>query len=736
MKRAGLSRVWAVALSLWWLCCPAPRVLAQNFRGGLLGTVEDQTGARVPNASVSVQAAEASLVQRETTSDGDGQFRVDDLLPGVYHLSVKAKGFADASSNMAVVVATVKEVTVTLHPAAMSQTVNVEGAGIVDRDAADRHDERGASDGRRVPGPGNDSSGSAQLRQHRLSRAGDRASGTVRSDEGAHHGSVDGRKLRAEQRAVGGRRRQLGRLHRRLPAEFLAGRGSGICGAHGGRRCGHGPHDGGIRGDHHEARHQRLAWRRAFYDRQAALNARFPIENPAPNPKQPFSRQNYVGTVGGPIVRDKVWFFSSLEYVHENASIAYSPTSQTQFNALAQLAQMGLVDVNGTVVSSIPTPNIVPVPFRDYLASTRFDWAQSARSQWFLRAAADNYLTHNALVAQAALPSTGVEQHNNYMNMVISNQFTFSPTWLGSFVFDASGLHLTAARNSDLGFALAFPFTATSATISGFETFGDNQFITPITAFPVLRNQEKYQFRYDVTHTTGAHSIRFGVNFIHEPVLSGALTSNRETIVTFCGGPDGLFGRSDAVHRRSIAVHGESFAEREPGVVVRDDAGGERQLRAEHSAARALRRGFVARHAAADGELRLSLRPELRVVHRVGAEPVGKSRIPDVEGVADSPVEWRAARFHRGGWAAAGNSLWAGPIRKHGDSRRAGIYSNDLAQNGWVPALQAVNTPPGVCVNPGDPGCLPPAASTGPIGTWRARVRLSRRVTKRRMRCM
>ena len=39
----------------------------------------------------------------------------------------------------------------------------------------------------------------------------------------------------------------------------------------------------------------------AFYDRAAALNARFPIENPAPNPKQPFSRQNYVGTLGGPI---------------------------------------------------------------------------------------------------------------------------------------------------------------------------------------------------------------------------------------------------------------------------------------------------------------------------------------------------------------------------------------------------------------------------------------------------
>ena len=38
----------------------------------------------------------------------------------------------------------------------------------------------------------------------------------------------------------------------------------------------------------------------AFYDRAAALNARFPIENPAPDPKQPFSRQNYVFTLGRP----------------------------------------------------------------------------------------------------------------------------------------------------------------------------------------------------------------------------------------------------------------------------------------------------------------------------------------------------------------------------------------------------------------------------------------------------
>ena len=92
-------------------------------------------------------------------------------------------------------------------------------------------------------------------------------------------------------------------------------------------------------------------------------------------------------------------------------------------------------------------------------------------------------------------------------------------------------------RNSDLGFALAFPFSATSQTVTGFETFGDNQFVTAITAFPNLRNQQKYQFRYDVSHSTGDHSFKFGVNFIHEPVLGGSFPGNQETLYTFPNDP-------------------------------------------------------------------------------------------------------------------------------------------------------------------------------------------------------
>ena len=49
----------------------------------------------------------------------------------------------------------------------------------------------------------------------------------------------------------------------------------------------------------------------------------------------------------------------------------------------------------------------------------------------------------------------------------------------------------------------------------------------------MLRNQEKYQFRYDVSHSSGRHAPKFGINFIHEPVLSGALSGTEESFHQF-----------------------------------------------------------------------------------------------------------------------------------------------------------------------------------------------------------
>jgi Carboxypeptidase regulatory-like domain/TonB dependent receptor len=535
-----LSRSLAISTSLLLVLVTA--LHAQSPRGTLRGAVQDMTGARIHEAKIVVKAVDSAL-RREAVSEDRGEFRLDDLPPGNYQIVVSAAGFAPAEAGVSIAVSSVREVTVTLKAVAANESIQVqsESSSIATQAIDESSTVRGGVVGRQdletlplaarsfaniaylVPGTEPvEPSDPTKARITAVSTGGSSGLNNELSVDGAENSDdwIGGFLQNFSPDAI---EEFAVRTSNEDADTGWTTAGSVVITTKRGTNQWHGSG--------------------SFYDRQAALNARFPIENPAQtctngvcvnNPKQPFSRQNYVGTVGGPIVKGKAWVFASFENVHENASIAYSPASVTQFNALAQLASQGLI----TGIPSIDVPPTVPIPFRDYLGSVRFDWAQSSKSNWFLRTSADSYLTHNALVQQGTLPSTGLTTHNNYWNVAVSNSYLFNSAWLGNFVFAASLLHLTQTRNSDLGFALAFPFSSTALTISGFETFGDNQFATPITLFPDLRNQDKYQFRYDISHAAGDHSFKFGVNFIHEPVLGGSFASTAEELIQYPSNPD------------------------------------------------------------------------------------------------------------------------------------------------------------------------------------------------------
>jgi hypothetical protein len=663
---------------------------AQNSRGSLRGTVQDPSGARVSSAKIVAQLS-GSSVRREASSEDRGEFRIDDLLPGNYRITVSAAGFAPAQADVAIAVASVRDITVAMKPSSVQQSVNVRGeassitsqpidlASVVHQGVVSRQDLETLPLAARSFAniaylvPGTEPVEPSDPTKARITAVSTGGSSGLNNDL-----SVDGGDNSDDW--IGGFLQNFSPETIQEFAMRTAQEDADTGGTTAGsvvittRRGTNDWHGSG-----------------SFYDRQAALNARFPIENPAPNPKQPFSRQNYVATLGGPVLKDKVWLFSSFEYVHENASIAYSPASTTQFDALSTLASDGLIPG----VNSIAVPANVPIPFRDYIGSLRFDWAQSPRSQWFLRTSEDNYLTHNNLVQQATLPSTGLTTHNNYWNTVVSNTYAFNSRWLGTFVFDASLLHLTQARNQTFGFALQFPFSATSLTVSGFETFGDNQFATPITFFPSLRNQEKYQFRYDVSHATGDHAFKFGVNFIHEPVLSGAFPGNQETLYSFPNDP--TFYLTDPAQFTADFVAGAATTPASDGSFSQSVQ--RLGLYAEDSwrVTPHLTLNYGLRYQTTFGLFTASGRSQLENPALLTLQALG---IPLVNG---APHDYRKQFAPRLGLAYA-----------PGDSGKTvfragfGMFYNDLAQGGWAPAFQAVNAAPGVCVVPSDPGCLQP----------------------------
>jgi len=78
-------------LCIVFLLCSAG-ILAQDFRSTLQGTVTDPTLARVANATLTLRNVDTA-VERATTTDSDGFYIFQFLVPGNYQLTTKATGF-------------------------------------------------------------------------------------------------------------------------------------------------------------------------------------------------------------------------------------------------------------------------------------------------------------------------------------------------------------------------------------------------------------------------------------------------------------------------------------------------------------------------------------------------------------------------------------------------------------------------------------------------------------------
>jgi hypothetical protein len=717
MKTSFTGKHAALMTLLSFLVVSPIALMAQNPRGTLRGVVEDSSGARVKSAKVALRGAESSQ-EREVTTDPQGEFRLEDLTPGRYRVLVNAAGFAEAKADVNVIISSVIEITVKLKPATVQTTVNVEGQGSsitaqpIDTSSTVHQAVVTAQDLETVPlahrsfaniaymVPGTEPVEPSDPTKARITAVSFGGSSGLNVDL-----SVDGGDNNDDY--IGG---FLQNYSPNAMQEFTVrtaqfdadtsrtNGGSVIISTKQGTNLWHG--GAGV------------------YYRNQNLNARNTLDNPEPDPKQPFSRENFDGEIGGPLIKDKLWFFTSLEYINEDASVGYSGLSLGQFNALAQIAAAGQIPG----VSSIAVPTSVGTPFHDTLFTSRVDFAASEHSHWFLRGGFDLNHTNNDLVHQGALPSTGFTTTSNYWSLLASNQFEFTPSWMGNFVFQANSFHHVKVRNSTFGFGLAFPFSSTTLTTSGFETFGDNQFVTPITAFPVNRDQQKYQFRYDVAHSSGSHAPKFGINFIHEPVLSGRLSDNAERLIQFT-----------SLNPADFVSTGQSLAPFftcDPTIPVAPppaplpangcpvDASGNPLANITDTPAgggafaqNLQRLGFYAQDS---WRIRrnLTVNYGLRYDTTFGlfnSNGADQNSNPAVLTVAAEnlalplgvPHDYRKAFAPRLGVAYSPGSRGTTVIRAGG-----GVYYNDLAQNGWVDAFRAVVPGTTSLLNPGDQGAI------------------------------
>jgi hypothetical protein len=124
--RSGLLRAPSIlALLLLAMISASGSARAQSFRGSIVGTVIDQTQAPIPGASVTVKN-QATGLTRTTLTDGSGNYALPQLPVGPYTVTAAKQGFQPVSQpDVNVDVAAERRVDITLRPARVQQAIEV-----------------------------------------------------------------------------------------------------------------------------------------------------------------------------------------------------------------------------------------------------------------------------------------------------------------------------------------------------------------------------------------------------------------------------------------------------------------------------------------------------------------------------------------------------------------------------------------------------------------------------------
>jgi hypothetical protein len=130
--RAAIYRaaLYLTAFVLLPALAPARAAFAQSESGraAITGSVTDAEGGAVPNATITVKDTQTGQT-RTVTSDGAGLYSVPTLAVGSYNVTAIAAGFGETSTDVELAVGQTAEVKIVLKPGSVSTAVNVTDEG-------------------------------------------------------------------------------------------------------------------------------------------------------------------------------------------------------------------------------------------------------------------------------------------------------------------------------------------------------------------------------------------------------------------------------------------------------------------------------------------------------------------------------------------------------------------------------------------------------------------------------
>ena len=468
--RLLLAALFAIAI--------AGSARAQQTTGTITGRVLDEQKAAVPGATVTAKS-QATGFSRSEVSDSEGVYRITGLPVGAYTLSIDLSGFQAQSRTVQVSVSETLTADFDMRIAKVSESVTVTGesplvdttssavGGLVDT----RRVENLPLNGRQfanlavtIPGVG----------------LGFHADPTKSTQYSPQINGGNGRNINYQIDGGDNNDDTVGGLLQLFPLEaiqefnFLTSR----------YKAEYGRSNGGVMNI--VTKSGTNDYRGSFFElfRDKSMNAKTETEKRSDIAKQDYRRNQFGGSFGGPVVKNRAHFFVAVE--RANQDTAQSVSTDGLFP-----------DQDG----------VYPTPYRETLFTGKAT-SNLTPSQYLTVRYGRNQNSQPYGATPLAVPDNWGDSENKFNSINVNHNWSLGGSRLNEFVFQYADFdNHVAARSTN-----------------AFESFPNGVTIGQNPNTPQSTAQKKYQFRDDFSwHAAGmgglGHDFKAGVNFINEPRL-------------------------------------------------------------------------------------------------------------------------------------------------------------------------------------------------------------------------
>jgi Carboxypeptidase regulatory-like domain len=472
-----MTRTMMRAVMFLLLGCAAAS--AQQTTGTITGRVVDQQGAAVPGATVTAKSPSTGFTRTEV-SDAEGLYRLAALPVGTYEVTAELQGFSTVSKkDIEVNVSQISTIDFPMKVASLAETVNVTGTspliettassvgGIVDVKRIESLPLNGrqfANLAATIPGVG-------------LGFHSDPTKSTQFSPQIA---GGNGRNLNYQIDGGDNNDDTVGGLLQLFPLEAIE-QFNLITSRY---KAEHGRSNGGVMNIVTKSGTNKPSG--SFFElfRDTKLNSETKTEEIAGTGKNAYRRNQFGGSFGGPIVKDKAHFFAAVE--------------RTQQDTFQNVNTLGLFpSLDGTFAT----------PYRENLVTAKASSNLNAAQYLSVRYGYNQNSQPYGVSTTTPTNNWGTST-NKFNSINLNHNWVMGGSRMNEFIFQYAD----------------FANAITANSFDPNQTFPNRVTIGQNGNTPQQTQQHKWQFRDDFSwHVAGmaglGHDFKAGANFINEPRL-------------------------------------------------------------------------------------------------------------------------------------------------------------------------------------------------------------------------